>query len=344
MESILDQLLAVFKEKFQNPELLKPRLVTLEDFGYINDEEIDIADEAENNNAVTLEEAADLAPDRLEPLSKEVPMSAVDAASARIGETDQGLLFAVRVAILIQDREEEKARCLKYGPYMVHITDTNKNPIYNYFRKHFFNLEEASAPYLLTKTGDRIRNFIERLAQRMAVESIKEGIALWDGCLAVTVDTPQGVLKESLDVARANANSVVAVSKRSTLKLKTGERILGLLDSEPRACFRPISGKVDISSKHRYLGEIYVVKFTPDGFSFRVDVAPVKISSQQVLQLLQANSAFYNGYPELLRQAHIQAYFTPNEVLALQNYAIDQYRLKVVRPFDVRRHLLAPFG
>lgn len=117
------------------------------------------------------------------------------------------------------------------------------------------------------------------------------------------------------------------------------------LEREPRACYLDVHEKVSEKIRQYLFGRVHVVKFTPGGFSFRVDLAlESPADCAQALQLLKSNAAFYNGYPETLRQAHIYAYFTPNEVLALQNMAIDKYDLEVIRSFDLRKHLLAPYG
>jgi len=342
----LEKLIDIFEKEFPEAELLRPRSVKLDQFTYINDEEVDKAEEIELDETVVLEKKLETKAEA-EPLQVVpgiVPLIAVDTSSIRLGETDEGLLSAFRVAIIAQVNGEMK--CDVFGPYVVHITEGNRQAIYDYFRKKVFGLELIEAPTLLSKVMDRIRNFLERLAQRTAALSIENGIVLWDGSLTGrTVDTPEKVIREALDLAHSQGNSVVAISKKSWLRLITGEQLLGLLDNVPNSCYVDIHSKICTGDMARFTGRVHVAKFTPDGFSFRVDVSPAsKLTCSHVLELLMGSSAFYNGYPELLRQAHIHAYFTPNEVLALQTYAIDKYDLEVIRTFDVRRHLLAPFG
>lgn len=341
----LEKLIDIFEREFPEAELLRPRSIKLDQFTYLNDEEIDKAEEIETDETVILErklETKEVKP--LQVVSEKVPLIAVDTSSIRLGETDEGLLSAFRAAIIAQTNGEMK--CDVFGPYVVHITENNRQAIYDYFRREVFGLELIEAPTLLSKVMDRIRNFLERLAQRTAALSIKNGIVLWDGSLTGrTIDTPEKVIREALDLAHSQGNSVVAISKKSWLRLLTGEQLLGLLDNIPNSCYIDIHSKICTKDMKRFTGRVHVAKFTPDGFSFRVDVSPAsKLTCSRVLELLMGSSAFYNGYPELLRQAHIHAYFTPNEVLALQTYAIDKYDLEVIRTFDVRRHLLAPFG
>lgn len=342
-KSVLNDLIRVFEEHFKEAEIFQPRCLKLDEFVYINDEEVDKADELERDETVELIDRVGQ-PEDLTPVSKGVPLASIDAGSVRLGETDQGVLSAFRVAIVKQS--EPKPSYELYGPYVLHITGDNKQMIYSYLRNKIFHLGPAEAPWSLYKMTDRIRNFLERQAQKVTAESIENGIVLWDGSLTGgTIDTPGQVLRESMGLAHSKGSSIVAVSKSSWLKIRTGERIVGLLEDVPRACYVDVHEQIDTRTLSRFLGRVHVVKFTPDGFSFRVDVAPKDgASSTEALGLLMGNSDFSHGYPELLRQAHIHAYFTPNEILALQNMAVDKYELKVTRAFDVRRCILAPFG
>ncbi|HIE14030.1 TPA: hypothetical protein EYP70_02035 [Candidatus Bathyarchaeota archaeon] len=118
-----------------------------------------------------------------------------------------------------------------------------------------------------------------------------------------------------------------------------------MLEGERRACFKEIHDKISQSLRNRILGRVHVVKFSPYGFSFRADVAPAHNKScVEVLALLRVNCTFFNGYPDLLRQVHIHAYFTPDEVLSLQSMAVKKYGLRLLPSFDIRRHILAPYG
>jgi len=341
---ILKSLVGVLEERFPEAEIFQPRYVNLDQFMYINDEEIDKAEELEAETTMELKdkldeksEIKDLAQGAL----SDIPIIAVDSSSVKLGDTDQGIIAAFRIAVVLQMGGETFVE--KFGPYMAHFTESNRE-IYNYFREGIFKLERVSPPPV-RKMPDRTRNFLERLAQRYVSNIIESGLVLWDGSLTQTIDTPMGLLRDSIKLARDNGNTIIAISKQSWLKVETGERLVGLLEGEPRACYMYMHDKISEKIQHYLFGKVFVVKFTPDGFSFRVDIAlDSKEECINALQVLKGNSAFYNGYPETLRQAHIYAYFTPNEVLALQNMAIDKYDLEVIRSFDVKKHLLAPFG
>ena len=341
---ILESLVGVLEERFPEAEVFRPRYVDLNQFMYINDEDIDKAGELEDEASISLKdelveksEAEDIAYEAVSDTS----IIAVDSSSVKLGDTNRGIIAAFRIAVVLQRGGEISIE--KFGPYMAHFTESTRE-IYNYFREGVFKLDRVSPPPV-RKMPDRTRNFLERLAQRYANNLIKDGLVLWDGSLTQTIDTPMGLLRDSVRQAHDNGNTIIAISKQSWLKMETGERLVGLLEKETRPCYIYIHDKISEKIRHYIFGRVFVVKFTPDGFSFRVDIAQdSKEECVKAIQLLKNNSTFYSGYPETLRQAHIHAYFTPNEVLALQNMAIDKYDLEVIRSFDVRRHLLAPFG
>jgi hypothetical protein len=340
-KSILEELIKTFEKEFPEAELIRPRVVRLQEFNYINDEEIDKAEELEKDETLVLEDIAKETKE-IKPNNTFMPIVAIDTSSAKLGETNKGILAAIRVGIFIQNGKETSG--YTYGPYVVHITDENKQFLYDYFRQDLLGIKKAEAPYILTKMTDRIRNSIERISQIIACSMIKDGLVLWDGSLTGgTIDTPREVIENAIRNAHSNGNSVIAISKKSWLRLMTGEQLIGLLDNIPKTCFVDVHDKLH-ADRNRFLGRVHVAKFTVDGFSFRVDVAASPgCTNEDALSLLAGNSAFYNGYPETLRQAHIHCYFTPSEVLALQNYAISKYNL-VIRTFDIRRHLFTPFG
>ena len=269
---------------------------------------------------------------------------AVDVSSIRIGETERGIVAAYRAALVVCG---EEFKVEKLGPYALHLTEENKLAIYNHFRKllGLDKVGEEEVPRLF-KLVDRIRNAIERMLQRAAAKTIRDGIVLWDGSLiGGTVDTPMKVVVENIAAAHSNGNSVVGVSKRSWLKTTSGKRLIDLLEGIYKPCYIDVHRLIASKQLSRYLGHVYVAKFSPHGFTFRVDVAPKPgLTPVQVLEQLVSNCQMYNGYPEPLRCAHIESYLTANEILALQTYIAQKYNLTVLKPFDIRKHILSPFG
>jgi hypothetical protein len=347
VEDILKGLVGILEENFPQADKFRPRdiPVGVGKFIYINDEDVDRHDELIEEGTVEFSSDIDgVAVSDLEPIPIAAPVSAVDASSALIGETNRGIISAVRIAIWAQE-PGQTAQLHRYGPSLAHFTNSNADFLFNKFQQEIFGMKRGRPPQLYKMT-DRLRNFLERLGQRVAASMINKGIVLYDGSLrAATVDTPLKMLGQTIEGAHKQANSVVAIAKYSTLKTSGGNTILDALDGILRPCMKDVHDLVTHKYQMQILGRVQVVKFTPDGFAFRTDVAPTPGNdSATVLRTLMHNATFYNGYPEPLRQAHIHAYFTPDEILTLQNIAVKNYNMEVLRPFDVRRCILAPFG
>jgi len=70
---MLEELLNVFEKEFPEAELLRPRSIKLDQFTYINDEEVDKGDEVELDETVVIEKTVETAYDAkstfLNPLS-----------------------------------------------------------------------------------------------------------------------------------------------------------------------------------------------------------------------------------------------------------------------------------
>ena len=331
-------------EKLENTIFFKPRYVELTSFIPINDEEIDKMDEWEVDETILLRDYEAEIKEFKGDVSEVIPIIAVDASSCRIGETENGVLAAYRAAMVIHSDE---SKVEKVGPYILHITEENKLGIYNYFRRllGLSSVNERRVPRI-SKLVDRIRNAIERIMQKIAASTIKDGIVLWDGSLTGgTVDTPKEVIERNIKTAFYSGNSVIGISKRSWLRTISGKRLINLLEDYYKACYIDIHNYIASRDLSRYLGRILVVKFSPYGFTFRVDVAPKPgLEPSHVLELLFTNCEMYNGYPNPLRQAHMESYLTANEVLALQAYIIQKYNLKVLKPLDIRKFILGPYG
>lgn len=331
-------------EELEDAKLFRLRYIELTSFIPINDEEVDKLDEWELDETLTLKKPEAKVKEFREVPKRALPLVAIDTSSVRIGWTEHGVVAAYRVALVVY---RERLRIERLGPYVLHLTDRNKLVIYNRFRKllGLKGVEEGKVPRL-SKLVDRIRNAIERAVQRAAASVIKDGIVLWDGSLTGgTVDTPMKVVEENIKVAHLNGNSVIGISKRSWLKTIGGRRLIDLLEDVYKPCYIDVHDSIDSKRLGKYFGRIMVAKFSPYGFTFRVDIAPRPgLTPVQALELLASNCEMYNGYPEPLRQAHIESYLTADEILALQSYITQKYNLVMLKPFDVRRFILGPFG
>jgi len=332
------------EEELSNSRKFRPRYIELTRFMPSNDEETDKAEELEEDETVILNKAprdySILESIEAEPCS----ILAVDTTSFRIGETERGIVAAYRASIIGFDGE--KYDIVKLGPFIVHLTDENKGYVYNYLRRKLglSEVDDKRVPKVY-KMVDRVRNLIERYLQFVTAGYIKDGLILWDGSLTGdTVDTPRKILVEALNKAVESNNTVFGVSKTSNLRTADGYRLIDLLNDVYEPAYIKVHHLLKRELANRILGEVYAVKFSPQGFTFRVDIHPRKGSdSERELRRLISICPVFNGYPEPLRQAHVSCYFTGNEVLALQAYVIEKYGLEVVPAFDVRKFVLYPF-
>lgn len=323
-----------------------PRQLRIDDFVPINDEEIDKFDEREVEESLQLS-AGSLKIRGFENTSGDIPrVVAVDSSSLRLGETDEGLVVAVRVAIVIY--EEGRATSRAFGPYFAHVTPTNAGPLIEGFRRILgvqARLDSRQYAPSLYKMADRLRNFVERIAQRYANQLVEDGILLWDGALTRSMDTPVDIFNESFRQALERGNSIVAISKSSRVWLVTNVRITELFRNQQKPCYCDIPLNIIRVRRGDILGHVHAVKFTPEGFTFRADTkVPQGMDCCKPILLLKKGVSFAHGYPEPLALAHITAYFTPAEGVALQCHVASKYDLEVVPEFDIRTHLFGPFG
>jgi len=274
----------------------------------------------------------------LQSAEEHVPVVAVDASVIPLGETERGIVAAVRVAVVKQGSRPEV-----FGPYMFHVTPSNVGELYNALRKQL-GLGKGKPPPL-HKAPNRIMALLERIAQRYANKLVEDGILLWDGALTWSRTTPKEALVKAFRHALQRNNAIVAIAKRSYLRLADGSPIPDLLSDERRACYCKVPLElIDVKHQRFVLGEVFVVKFTPLGYPFRADVKAPEGGGAEALSKLKRSTSFRWGYPELLIEAHARAYFTSVEAVSLQMLAVKRYGLETVPSFDIRVHVLGPFG
>ena len=332
--------------KLDDAKIFRPKYAGLMQFMLFNGDSDGGSDETGEDETVIVEEQGIKINKFRTNLEGFLPIVAVDTSSKILGETEQGIVAAYRSTIVVLSDLHEKPHAFRFGPYVFHLTEENKLGIYNHFRKllGLDKVSESEVPKLL-KLADRIRNAIERMLQKAAAKIIRNGIVLWDGSLiGGTVDTPIKIVKENISLAHSNGNSVVGVSKKSRLRTTSGKKLINLLENVYEACYVDVHKIIVSRQLGRYLGHVFAVKFSPFGFTFRVDVAPRSgLTPIQALEQLVSSCKMYNGYPELLRDAHITARLTSIEVLALQAYIAREYGLTILKSFNIRKYILFPF-
>ncbi|MFQ6011728.1 MAG: hypothetical protein ACE5KG_06115, partial [Nitrososphaerales archaeon] len=99
------------------------------------------------------------------------------------------------------------------------------------------------------------------------------------------------------------------------------------------------------NSTYRVMGRTFAVKLATQGFPFRVDVSAHNGNKPvEILTRIMQSCPLYHGYPEALRQAHINSKLTKDEVIACQRWVVENYNIPIVGMPDMHRMLLAPYG
>lgn len=281
----------------------------------------------------------------VQPVREKIPVSAVDVSSIRVGETDEGILLAVRGAIVWNN--QHKYRYLRLGPFLFHLTEENKNHVFNLLRKYHFDFsDEVSAPDF-THLQTRITSIFERWVQMNLCVTSSNSLILLDGSLtAGTFDTPESIVAKLLQMSRDRANAILAFSKFSRLHFN-GHCLTDIAHKYSPPCLVKINHSLEPRmGSFRLLGEIYVARLSEDALSFRLDIDKEVPQPQAVdaVQRLLGNDLVYQGYPETLRLAHIYSTFTASEVIGMQRYLAQQCGLHILVKPNLRRLLFGPFG
>jgi len=288
----------------------------------------------------------------LQPKPDQTPVIAVDVASIRLGETDNGILLALRAATVWKQRGTAY-RYLRFGPFPIHITDQNQHDILTLFHER----NPAQSPQRnslyhslssmpdLNQTQTRITALLERWLQTQIATQTRNSIILLDGNLTTTTtDQNATTITQLLQTARNNHNTILALTKITRLRLN-GHNITNLLQPDPKPCLLQLDN-YQPSSNIRQLGAIYVAKLNHSPYAFRLDT-DADLPSQQAVEAVEhliGNDLITDGYPETLRLAHIHATFTANEVIGIQRFLAQAYGIKIAQRPNIRRLLFGPYG
>jgi len=260
---------------------------------------------------------------------KAIQVIAIDSTSFVLGHIPDGVLGAIRASIVTKPANESKRRLSRYGPHIVKVTEQEKDSFYQQFYRAVYGIETRSSAPDLAATLDQSRNLFERYLQQKVVREQKNSLILLDGSLtAAAIVKPSSFVGRLLEDAARNGSSIVAISKTTRLVLEKSRRnILSLVEDIHGPCSIGGLGKRIKQNQDRYLGEIYVARFTPFGEPFRVDLPEdTPIPHDEILNLVSGLAGDY-GYPEELRLAHMTCVLSAIEILELQSAAISLHGL-----------------
>jgi hypothetical protein len=285
-------------------------------------------------------------PVTLKPDHQETIVAAVDTSTIKIGETSTGIIVAVRGATTWKQNGAYKYTRL--GPFIFHITEDNKNQLYNTLEHAYFSTtcgsSHQAAPNIM-QMPTRLASLLERWLQTMLAKTVKNGVLLFDGSLtAGTPETPTQRLREILSYARKNQSTVLAFSKATTLRAN------GLLITEQLPNRDP-PYLLETSGLHSrppmmLLGDVYVARLNKANLAFRLDVDKETPFDQRIeaIQKLLGNDLYTQSYPETLRLSHILCSFTANEVLAIKHFITRKHGIQIVNRPDMHKVLFGSYG
>jgi hypothetical protein len=285
-------------------------------------------------------------PTPIKPDRQETLIAAVDTSTIKIGETATGIVIAIRGAITW--RQTHTYKYTRLGPFVFHITEDNKNSVYNtlehaYFSTTYGSMHQA-APNIM-QMPMRLACLLERWMQTMLAKTVNNGIILFDGSLTSgTIDTPTQRLREILSYARRSGSTVLAFSKATTLRAN-GILITEQLPNHEPPYLLETTG-LHFKPPTTLLGDVYVARLNKANFAFRLDIDKETAEEQRIeaVQKLLGNDLYKQSYPETLRLSHILCTFTANEVLAVKHFITRKHGIQMVNRPDMHRLLFGPFG
>jgi len=280
----------------------------------------------------------------LKPIRDGTPIVAIDVSSIRIGETDTGIIYAIRGAIVWN--EKRRYRYLRIGPFPFHITEESRRDLPNLFSQQP-SVTRTMTPSMTYDAQSWLCSLAERWLQMAVAYSANNSIILLDGSLtAGTPGNPTSVLSQIVKTAGRNSNLVLAFSKVTSIRF-LGWKITDLILRQEPPCLLEVEDlPLSISKNVHLLGRMFVAKLVPNGCSFRLDIDRALTREQSIVAVerLLGNELLFQGYPETLRLAHIYSTFTANDVIGLQSFITREYGLRVVTCTNMRRRLFGPFG
>jgi hypothetical protein len=282
----------------------------------------------------------------LKPNHQETTIAAVDTSTIKIGETSTGIIIAIRGATTW--KQNRQYHYTRLGPFIFHITEDNKNEVYNTLEKSYFNTLYSSnrhaTPHLM-QMPTRLASLLERWMQTMLAKTVDNGLILFDGSLTSgTIDTPVQRMKEILNLARRNKSTVLAFSKMTSLRVN-GYLITDQLPNNEPPYLLETTG-VQFKPPTIVLGGVYVARLNKANYAFRLDIdreIPLQQRMAAVEKLL-GNDLHMQGYPETLRLSHILCTFTANEVLAIKHFITRKHGIQIINRPDMHKLLFGPFG
>jgi NurA-like 5'-3' nuclease len=256
-------------------------------------------------------------------------VAAVDSSSVKLGETEEGGLYAVKCGMAMA-LDRRALMHFRIGPILFYLSE-------NAARNSELEGRLARAVLCdddLAKRLIRIR--AERAIQTELSNHFTNSIILVDGSLRTSAfeDRNRGIRKIS-ESCVLRRNILIGVSKGT--RLKPVERAAAPLLLVPGPAYLDVDAIVK-SLIRNAVGTSLMVRFDSGGPILRADV--LANDSEEALGKLIGNDIVAGGYPETLRLAHYISTFTNTEMTCLRSHVLNSYDVSELAAEDIRRSLL----
>ncbi len=268
--------------------------------------------------------------------SREKQIIAIDSSCVLIGETEQGAIFAGRVAV-VSAKGSKIARYYRAGPFIFYMT-------MKYLSEQLRGVLPQRAVRAISSDNGLAERFIriklERSAQILSAKINSGSILLVDGSLkSSSLETKGQGLRELESAAEENENQIVGIGKSSVLRIVSSAANL-LQNVGSSETFFDITDTVRLFFPTTE-ARILVAKFSPNSSVFRIDSS--RRNSEEdpdLLADLKRNDLFFRGYPETLRLAHHLSVFDSSTVSSVRSYLSRKYGLIHIPSDDLRATIL----
>ncbi len=260
----------------------------------------------------------------------------IDSSCALIGETEDGSIFAGRVAIVNSVNRKITNYC-RAGPFIFYMNQKSLSEELG--RK----LPQRAIKALISDNSlaERyIRIRLERSAQLHAARTNTDSVILIDGAIRSSLlETRALSLRELEEEAKNNFNQLIGISKSSSLRFVSSAALT--LQSVARGdVYFDITDSLRMFSMNLE-SRVLVARFSPNSQVFRIDMSRANgENDEQSLADLKKNDVFFRGYPETLRLAHHLSVFESSTISSTRSYLSKKYGLIQVPSDDLRATIL----
>jgi hypothetical protein len=270
------------------------------------------------------------------PDASEKLVIAIDSSCALIGETEQGAIYAARVAT-VSAKASKIVNYYRAGPFIFYMT-------MKYLSEQLKSVLPQKALRAIASDNSLAERFIrtkfERSAQILSAKINSNSIILADGSLrSSSLEAKDLGLHELEEIAEANENQLLGIGKTSTLRVVS--RAASLLQTIGQGeTFFDITEAVRLFFSSLE-ARVLVARFSSNSQVFRVDSSRRNsLEDAAVLSDLKKNDLFFRGYPESLRLAHHLSVFDSSTISSIRSFLSRKYGLIHVPSDDMRATIL----